>query len=88
MRIITYSIYYQYISFRSILFHLFNPMQLDGRLVAKVADFGISKIMSTNLSNQQQPTVGLGTSAYCSPEFLDSLPYDHAADCYSFGVLL
>ncbi|MFY9513380.1 MAG: serine/threonine-protein kinase, partial [Rubrivivax sp.] len=55
----------------------------DGRL--KVADFGIARISSVNLT---QVTSIVGTPGYMAPEQLMGKAIDGRADLYSVGVLL
>jgi serine/threonine-protein kinase len=55
----------------------------DGRL--KVADFGIARIASVNLT---QVTSIVGTPGYMAPEQLLGRPLDGRADLYAVGVLL
>eukprot|EP00668_Euglena_longa_P014378 GGOE01018364.1.p1 GENE.GGOE01018364.1~~GGOE01018364.1.p1 ORF type:complete len:823 (+),score=157.35 GGOE01018364.1:50-2518(+) len=51
----------------------------------KVADFGISKLMSA--TSQVAYTV-IGTPAYFAPELCDNDPYDGKCDMWSLGVVL
>lgn len=52
---------------------------------AKVADFGIARIESSNLT---QAGVVLGTPAYMSPEQFMGQPVDGRSDLFSAGVIL
>ncbi len=53
---------------------------------AKIADFGVSKILNTN-KEATQYTNDVGTHQYVAPEVYDGI-YSQKADCYSFGILL
>ena len=55
----------------------------DGQI--KIADFGIAKIDSTNLT---QVGVVLGTPSYMPPEQFLGQEVDHRADIYATGVIL
>lgn len=63
----------------------------SGREVAKIVDFGISKLLDTtkeNVSNTQTGTI-LGSPVYMSPEQArGSKSTDHRSDIYSLGVVL
>ncbi|KAK9080257.1 hypothetical protein SSX86_001933 [Deinandra increscens subsp. villosa] len=65
---------------------------LDKNLIAKVADFGLSKFHKLNLMKQQASTVNTkhiaGTPYYMDPEFYSTGNYKRASDVYSFGVVL
>eukprot|EP01083_Nonionella_stella_P245161 852488_1 len=57
----------------------------------KLADFGISKIVKKNKSNQQNKlpmhTI-VGTLSYTAPEILTGKGYDHTVDFWSIGVIM
>ncbi|KAG2425582.1 hypothetical protein HXX76_013625 [Chlamydomonas incerta] len=58
-----------------------------GKLVAKLADFGISRIASTILQTAHPEA---GTPAFMAPELFDinNFQISHKVDVYSFGILL
>ncbi|KAG2493748.1 hypothetical protein HYH03_007971 [Edaphochlamys debaryana] len=57
------------------------------QLVAKLADFGLSRLRSTTVATENPEA---GTAAYLAPECydIDNCYVTHDADMYSFGVLL
>ena len=57
---------------------------LDEHGVAKVADFGLSKIKKETAVI----TARMGSPQWTAPEILRGQPHDESADTYSFGVLL
>lgn len=52
----------------------------------KVADFGLSRLIETNVSHVS--TVPLGTPGYVDPEYHQSYKLTDKSDVYSFGVVL
>ncbi|XP_065865501.1 G-type lectin S-receptor-like serine/threonine-protein kinase LECRK3 [Euphorbia lathyris] len=65
-----------------------NPQNilLDNNLVAKIADFGLAKLLM--LDQSRTSTEIRGTKGYVVPEWLRNLPITPKVDVYSFGVLL
>lgn len=57
----------------------------DGTI--KIADFGISKIMSAD-EQQTSMTGNIGTLYFMAPEIMNGEKYDSKVDVYSFGVLI
>ena len=55
---------------------------IDDKNVIKVADFGLAKYRSSNM------TKNVGTCLYKSPEIFKGLPYNDACDIYSLGMIL
>ncbi len=60
---------------------------LDGKGRAKVADFGIAKVMSEASSRMSLVTVA-GTPVYMAPEIILQQKVDGRADLYSLGCML
>lgn len=61
--------------------------QRDGLLHVKILDFGVAKILSSNLHLTRSGQVP-GTPGIIAPELIDELPPSPASDLYSLGVLL
>jgi serine/threonine protein kinase len=59
-------------------------------LVPKVLDFGIAKLVTSHLLEQQITIEGwiVGTPAYMAPERFGAHVYDGTSDVYSMGVLI
>lgn len=61
-----------------------NNILLDSNLVARVADFGVGKLVE---SNEAMSTIA-GSYGYIAPEYAYTLKVDERSDIYSYGVVL
>ncbi|KAH9305955.1 hypothetical protein KI387_010359 [Taxus chinensis] len=61
-----------------------NNILLDSNLNARVADFGVAKLIE---NNETMSTVA-GSYGYIAPEYAYTLKVDEKSDIYSFGVVL
>ncbi|KAJ0503374.1 putative protein kinase RLK-Pelle-LRR-I-1 family [Helianthus annuus] len=62
---------------------------LDDTWVAKIADFGLSKLQCTNQQGTTLVTNNIaGTEVYLDPEYLNTGKLKKESDIYSFGVVL
>ena len=62
---------------------------LDCAFFPKIADFGLSKIIHTNLESRSDDSNALkGTYAYMAPEVLRKMEYTFKCDVYAYGIML
>ncbi|GLJ17337.1 hypothetical protein SUGI_0301050 [Cryptomeria japonica] len=61
---------------------------LDNFYEAKVADFGVSKVLQASRKGADSGTGFVGTHGYIAPEYAYSLKVTEKSDVYSFGVVL
>ena len=60
----------------------------DGRYMAKIIDFGVARMMTSPMSDEEKNRI-VGTAAYISPEeVMDPEKVCPASDLYSLGVML
>lgn len=61
-----------------------NNILLDSNLDARVADFGVAKLVESN----EAMSIIAGSYGYIAPEYAYTLKVDKKSDIYSFGVVL
>ena len=60
----------------------------NDKIIIKIVDFGLSKLMSgSSMMTEQQAKSFGGTPYFMSPEQLNGVPYNHQCDIYSIGVV-
>ncbi|KAL3647693.1 hypothetical protein CASFOL_008661 [Castilleja foliolosa] len=62
-----------------------NNILLDGNLEARIADFGLAKMM---IKKDETVSMVAGSYGYIAPEYGYSLKVDEKSDIYSYGVVL
>lgn len=66
----------------------------EGKKVFKVADFGISRYLNTdvvdvaNLTKEYTNGTIIGTPLYMAPEVILGKPYGHKVDVFSYGLVV
>uniref|UniRef100_A0A2N9FXU7 Receptor-like serine/threonine-protein kinase n=1 Tax=Fagus sylvatica TaxID=28930 RepID=A0A2N9FXU7_FAGSY len=61
---------------------------LDSNYQPKVADFGLSKLVSRSMSDHSSFSRMRGTRGYMAPEWVYNLPITSKVDVYSYGIVL
>ncbi|KAK4730120.1 hypothetical protein R3W88_023108 [Solanum pinnatisectum] len=61
---------------------------LDSEFYAKIADFGLAKILSRRDDNPETASAIAGTFGYIAPEYASTFRVNIKTDIYSFGVVL
>jgi serine/threonine-protein kinase len=70
--------------------NIFLSRDEAGRLVPKLLDFGVAKLIgdaATGVRHRTRTGTPIGTPQYMSPEQCLALSVDHLSDVYAFGVL-
>ncbi|XP_071714800.1 uncharacterized protein [Rutidosis leptorrhynchoides] len=65
-----------------------NNILLDGDYGARVADFGVAKVVDGNEKAGNSMSVIAGSCGYIAPEYAYTLRVNEKSDIYSFGVVL
>ncbi|CAN0915211.1 Receptor-like protein kinase HSL1 [Linum grandiflorum] len=65
-----------------------NNILLDGEFGARVADFGVAKIVHGVNKGTQSMSVIAGSYGYIAPEYAYTLRVNEKSDIYSFGVVI
>ncbi|KAK9939369.1 hypothetical protein M0R45_016066 [Rubus argutus] len=61
---------------------------LNEKMQAKICDFGISKVLSTESATHTQTDHIRGTRGYFDPEYYTTGNLNKKSDLYSFGIVL
>jgi len=59
---------------------------LDTNMVAKISDFGLSKIKNSSQMKSNTPSV-VGTYGWIAPEAFSDVPYTEKVDIFSLGII-
>lgn len=65
-----------------------NNILLDGEFGARIADFGVAKILETVNKGDESMSVIAGSCGYIAPEYAYTLRVTEKSDIYSFGVVI
>ncbi|QHN81004.1 hypothetical protein S83_068947 [Arachis hypogaea] len=65
-----------------------NNILLDGEFGARVADFGVAKVVETTGKGTKSMSVIAGSCGYIAPEYAYTLRVNEKSDIYSFGVVI
>ncbi|RWR96408.1 receptor-like protein kinase HSL1 [Cinnamomum micranthum f. kanehirae] len=65
-----------------------NNILLDGDFGARVADFGVAKMVEAPGSGPNSMSVIAGSCGYIAPEYAYTLRVNEKSDIYSFGVII
>lgn len=57
-------------------------------LIAKLADFGMSRLLTESVYDEQQTVNAVGPLRWMAPEQMERRAYSRASDVFAFGVLL
>ncbi len=68
--------------------NLFLVKQIDGALLVKVLDFGISKQLGDNQRVLTSPSTAIGSPQYMAPEQMEGQNVDVRADVWALGAIL
>lgn len=65
-----------------------NNILLDGDFGARVADFGVAKVVDASGKGAKSMSVIAGSCGYIAPEYAYTLRVNEKSDIYSFGVVI
>ncbi|CAJ1961774.1 unnamed protein product [Sphenostylis stenocarpa] len=65
-----------------------NNILLDGDFSARVADFGVAKVVDATGKGTKSMSVIAGSCGYIAPEYAYTLRVNEKSDIYSFGVVV
>lgn len=65
-----------------------NNILLDGDFGARVADFGVAKVVETTAKGAKSMSAIAGSCGYIAPEYAYTLRVNEKSDIYSFGVVI
>ncbi|KAF7803405.1 receptor-like protein kinase HSL1 [Senna tora] len=65
-----------------------NNILLDSDFGARVADFGVAKVVETTARGTKSMSVIAGSCGYIAPEYAYTLRVNEKSDIYSFGVVI